>query len=203
MAKFRLIGAQYIDKDGKVYNRGAVVESDLELDKLFANGWERVSAMTKKPNDLDESPDTSGKVMDPPEHKKQAIAAARAPAEKEAEDKTQKVASEPDFDPESKSKPAFPISSESPRKDEHGDVVDDEPDDEDEEAESGEESEEDGLGVDVTSQFADAKKADLLVFKNGGKYHVADKDDPTKPVRKTPFANKGDVGKYLKSQLKE
>lgn len=205
MPKFEVIGAPHHHDDGKTYKDGQTVESDKDLDVLFINKFRRVDGLTKKPRDLDESPDTSGsKVMDPPAHKKQDMEKAKTAGDpKKVEKATAKVNSEPDFDPESESDPKFPISSEEPRTGAEPESEEDKESDEEEsetESEEGDGEDEPGLGVDVTSQFPDARKVDMLVFRKGGKFHIADKDEPNKATKKG--LTKDAAAKYLKTQIK-
>jgi len=205
MPKFKVLDSIHYDDEGKQYKKGAIVEDDRDLDVLFANKFERIEAQTLKPRDRDDSPDTSGRVMDPPLHKRMKVEAAKATGD---EKKVTKASEEPDFGDDDTADPALPITgAERPRDKAAAAEARGETDEEEDETESetpaGEEEEEseEGLGVDVSSQFADAKKADLLVFRNGAKYFVADKDEPSKSLKKEPM-KKSEVAKYLKSQVK-
>lgn len=59
------------------------------------------------------------------------------------------------------------------------------------------------LGADVTEQFKDAAKQDLLVFKSGKEYHIASEDEPTVALNPAPLPTKKDVETFLKAHTPE
>jgi hypothetical protein len=120
----------------KVYTSGDVVESDLELDKVFQGKFERVKGFTAS------TPDTQ--------------AAVQAAAEEGAKD----VAAPPAPPPNQEVSDSKPPKVESP------------------------------LGRDVTKRFPEAQEQDYLVFSDGGKFHVAEADDPAFAINDKPLHKK-------------
>jgi hypothetical protein len=55
-------------EDKVVYEKGETIQSDKPLDRLFANKFRRLDGKNKKHRDLDETLDTSGRVMNRPKH---------------------------------------------------------------------------------------------------------------------------------------
>lgn len=54
-----------------------------------------------------------------------------------------------------------------------------------------------GLGVDVSAEFPEAAEADVLVFKAGKLYTVADADEPTKALNVDALTSKKAVKEYI------
>jgi len=70
MPRFKVLAASHIE-DGVKYFEGDVVESDKELDRGFANKFQRLDGGTKAPTDRDNRMNTAaGKMGDAPEHKR-------------------------------------------------------------------------------------------------------------------------------------
>lgn len=65
--------------------------------------------------------------------------------------------------------------------------------------EEGDEGGESEFGQDVTDQFEGAGEANLVVFKKkANQYHIVEKDEPTKPLTKKAGVKKVDVKKFVK-----
>jgi hypothetical protein len=98
MAKFRLLGGTFTEGSGETARdysfkagRDTFVESEKDLDVLFANKFERVGEKTKRFRDKDDSLDNSGRVMDDAEHVRQAAAAKKKSRTARDEEENPKV----------------------------------------------------------------------------------------------------------------
>lgn len=159
MAQFRVLAGRHetgTADQKKVYVKGELVESPHQLDKMFANQFERIGGPTEEPNDRDNTLNTSGRQGDDPEHLKQAAPRFRG-ARLEADDtgkKTQKLQSKnQEFDPEYQEE----VKAAGKRKPQPAPE-----DDEDVDTQASD------LGDDVTEEFEGAADAGLTVHKHAG-----------------------------------
>jgi hypothetical protein len=162
-------------RPSRVYKKGEVVESEKELDKMFMNKFERLGS-----------------------NEPQEVSAGHP--------NTREIGPDPDFNDDimdtqaQELKTRRGIDPESPRaKRNLGRAVAME---EDAEEEADDEPVESDLGDDVTSDFADAKKAEMKVFKDGKQYFVADSADPSKSLEKKGMT-KAEMKAYLKEQVSD
>lgn len=58
------------------------------------------------------------------------------------------------------------------------------------------------LGDNVTDDFPKAKDADLIVYKKGGKFFVADRDSPDDPIEHGKGLTKAETNKLLSKQVR-
>lgn len=184
--QFEVLAGIHVEGTGEekvVYEAGEIVDSDKPLDTMFRNKFRRLDGSTKRPRDLDERLDESGRVMDRPLHKK------RRPVEgPERTVRHRNKASKLDF------------ATDEEEERENQELLDtDESDTADHEGED----EENPLGEDTTAEFEDAVKSDLKVFKRSGKngkYTVVDADEPTRPLPKgSDLKDAKAVNKFLSS----
>jgi hypothetical protein len=193
-----LAGAPHQELDGKAYSKGDVFESPYDLDKMFANKFERLSGPTKVPAARDDMLNFAGQVMDAPLHQRQNAAAASAKGE---------YAPQPFVDPT----PGVVIRSNkmAPREQQH------DPDavfpGEEHKAQQGQEAkakaaqaakeeEAPDFGADVSDQFEQAQQVGLEVFKNERGYTVVKEGEP---VRKTAFSSKSEVNSWVRKNKKK
>lgn len=62
--RFKVLGGIHEGEDGVTYKKDEVVESDHDLDTMFAEKFRRLSGPTKPSRDLDTTIDEAGKVTD-------------------------------------------------------------------------------------------------------------------------------------------
>lgn len=90
MPQFELLVGRHVDGTGdgkKVYEakkggKKTIVDSDLDLDKLFAEKFRRLDGPTKKPRDRHDGMDDNGKVSDEPLHKRMRLEEKKAVPQK-------------------------------------------------------------------------------------------------------------------------
>jgi hypothetical protein len=158
-------------------NKETTVNSELDLDVLFANKFRRVDGPTRQSRDYHEpfnrgnfDPSLAervpqgvvanlvGEVENPTDAQRQTLAELRAPKKASAA----KAAQEEEED----------------------------------------EAEESELGEDVTGKFEGAEDAGLMVFKDGKNYFVADKDAPGDALNRKPLRRDGVAG-FVEKQAAE
>lgn len=190
MPRFRVLASSHTE-DGVKYEKGAVVETERELDVLYKNKFKRlgqgVGAKPKLPRDHDDRLNQAGgkqgdkPLASQPKKVADAIAAGgrgknkgdRPPIDYEEEDDE---VEDDDLEDEDTTKVN--------KVDEEG-----EGDDEDEDAPA--------LGENVTEQFPKAGPAEVKVFKKGRTYVVVEEEDEEKILNPEPLTSKAAVEKFI------
>lgn len=196
MPRFKVLGGKHADpKSGKVYRKGDVIETDKELDKVFANKFKRLGEVTLSPANMDEMPEEAKPYVDPPnvdvlKAKKNAIA-RRAKTASEEEEQMQMARTRKKFREEVKfdrSVGKNVADTEEPEEDEDEEV---------EETEEEEEQEEADFGEDVTDKFPEAAEKSLKVFKEGKKHVVVSEEEPGKALNAEELTSKKAVKDFI------
>lgn len=187
------------DEDGVHYEAGEVVESEKDLDRMFAEKFKRRGGLNRRPRDLDASVNEHGnRITDVPLHARKQK--AQKPLKKTAAKATDSEAEFYDDEDVEETEKKKTLKAAGPQDDilEGEDIEDDEESGdvgiEEEDEDNAEETE---LGKDVSAKFEDARKADLKVFKGDKGYHVVDADEPETPLHRTPLATKGAVDSFV------
>jgi hypothetical protein len=202
--KFRVVEGKHHTRD-KTYYKGEVVESEDDLTKMFPGKFEEMNATTAS-GKFDKAAKKNAGQTGPPRNRDEEVSETEPTLDKDDQvfDKGSTAKARPTADDEAE---ALEADEETRSESEESEGAEEEVSDEETETSEGEGEEEpeetspSDLGVDVSSQFPDAKKADLVVLKKGSKFQVADKDDPSKPVSKKPMT-KDETNKFLKKQVK-
>lgn len=193
--KFRVLknaAAHHGDLEGghKVTPRGGVIESDLDLDKLFVNKFERLNAKGQPAVEFEDEEPLNGpatsKAVDPkdttPAKGSELKSIEATPAERE-EALADAASGDEEEDEKPKKKPA---SKKKPAKSEEPDDDDDGTDDDDDD------------GEDVTAQFKAAKDNDLTVTKTEDGHVVK---DGKKVLTDKPLRTKKQVEAFIDKHL--
>jgi hypothetical protein len=207
--KFKVVSGSHTsrakrDKNGKVvqpskvYNandpKNSVVESDVDLMKIFPNKFVRVGN-----HEVDEQEEQMRRSR-PAGQGGEENADRKPPTAKSSTDEDEmEKAVKGDLDPKQVKEKARKANLKAKEEEDEEDEEDEEEEVDDDSDE--EEEEEYDLGEDVTEDFtADAKK-DYLVFKSGREYFVAEAGEPNDPLNPKGLKKK-DVVPFLKKQRK-
>lgn len=203
MPKFQVLaGKHYEPGDPEPYTKGYVVESDRDLDKMFANKFLRIGEPLV-PAQMTRRSKAPGKAS-------QAPSAAQADQDVLPNNMTDRtVINDGVYDnyqehqqilagkkraPTMKTVVAGTLSSQ--------DVTGAAEDQEQQERQA-QTKEQADLGEDVSEQFAGAADAGLIVYKEkANKYHVAHEDNPSEPLSKKAGLKKSEVKPFIKKQAK-
>lgn len=210
--KFKLLAGKHVGDKGKIFGPGAVIESDEDLVQKWPNKFERALPAQGEPVKRSKNRGNPEEMVPEGEEDDEKFQETEN-SDKDTTDrsfvgpKDKLKKAEDDLKAaeervEAMRKEAAALKKAQKEADEEDD--DEEDTDEESDGESDEEakSPKSKLGDDdVTEDFEDAGKNDLLVFKKGREFFVAEKEDPNKALNKKPLQHgkvKGFIAKYLK-----
>lgn len=200
MAKFQVLSGKHYEKgEAEPYRQGEVVESDLDLDILFANKFMRIGA-----------PVPEQQARRRPGKAPKGGAGSQANVDQERVPQTMRARTVQNDDvydniqdhqevlagkrPGTSSKVIVPgpLSSRDVGNPASGEEVG---------RQSGGAEESAELGDDVSEQFDGAVDAGLIVYKEApNKYHVVKEDAPAEPISKKAGLKKVEVRKFIQKQ---
>lgn len=84
MNRFKVVASIHEHSDGRTYKTGEVIETDIDLDSLFAGKFQRIAGPTRFSRDRSDTADEAGKVTDidglePEAGRRPAVVAKRRP----------------------------------------------------------------------------------------------------------------------------
>lgn len=158
----------------RVYKKGEIFESEKELDKIFQNKFQRISSGDSEALSMGH-PNTR-EIADDPDSNYDIM-----------DEQAQELKSHKGLDPDApRAKRLQGRAAAMAAEDE---------DEDDEPVES-------DLGEDVTTDFPEAKKAEMKVFRDGKKFNISEASDPETAINKKPMT-KTEATKFLKEQVSD
>jgi hypothetical protein len=169
-----------------------VIETDEELDKMFANKFKRIDGPTEPPEDYDPTFDKDDVTDNPLKAAKDAkdrkVKASAIPRSKEPSKELE------DVDPDD--------TEEDTNEEGEGDEGDQGDEDEGEGGDEGDEKE-GAFGQEVTEEFPVAEEAKLRVFKNDDGYTVTSEDDEETCLHEEELKSPAKVKEFVKARQEE